>query len=319
MDTTTDVSTSGKSITFTSTREDVNIDSERKNVGIASYKNVNISSDVDSINLTAKNCVNLESTDKSINLLSDNGMIITTASDLLKSNSINGNVIVKSNRQNLNLETFRDMEVFAEQGNITIEAPNGTINIRAHNNINITPGDDAQVYVAGNFRATAISQGSATSESGLLVPTGTVVPYCGTSSPIGWFICDGSSYDTVIYRTLFLVIGYTFGGSGSNFYVPDMRGRVTVGSSTGISGIVNKSVGATGGAETHTLTVQEMPAHTHTVDTDISSWESSAYSVLGAPDRPNRGSNTTTTSSTGGGQAHTIMQPYMTLNYIVKY
>jgi microcystin-dependent protein len=313
----TDVSTSGKSITFTSTINNVSIESTKKDIDISSHKNINLNSKVDSVNVSAQNCVNVTSTDKSVNLKSENGKISTIAYDDLLMRSINGTINVKSDRKELNVESYRSMEILSEQGDITIEAPNGVININALHNINITPGAEDQVYVAGNFRATKISQGSSTSESGLLVPTGTVVPYCGTTSPIGWFICDGSSYDKVTYRDLFLVIGTAFGESGSNFTVPDMRGRTIVGSIIGRDGFVNKLVGNTGGSETHTLDISEIPEHTHSVPTNGGSHESQNSALLGTTSVTTSGGGYT--GSTGGGLPHSIMQPYITLNYIIKY
>lgn len=318
-DTKTDVDTSGKSITLTSTRNNLNIESEIKNIDVNSYRNINLNSDIDSVNIDAHHCINVNSLEKSINLYSEQGKISSISYDDTLIRSIHGDVIIKSDRKALNLESFENLGLKSKQGNLSIETPNGDINIRSSNNINITPGPESQVYVAGNLRATTISQGSASSESGLLVPTGSIMAYCGLTSPTGWFICDGSTYDKITYRDLYLVIGNTFGGSGSNFAVPDMRGRTIVGSSNQIQNITDKEVGDIGGAETHTLTIEEMPAHTHDVNTDISGWSSSAYNVAGAPDRPDRGATNITTTSTGGGLAHSIMQPYMTLNYIIKY
>jgi microcystin-dependent protein len=63
--------------------------------------------------------------------------------------------------------------------------------------------------------------------------TGVVKMYAGSSAPAGYLLCDGSSYSTSTYAALFSVIGYTFGGSGNNFNVPDMRGRVPIGVGTG--------------------------------------------------------------------------------------
>lgn len=274
-------------------------------------------SDIDSINLNAKKCVNLTSATKSVNLTTEVGKISSISYDNSITRSTHGTILVKSDRDTLNVESYKDMEVLAEQGDITIEAPNGEINIEASHNINITPGPDNQVYVAGNFRATKISQGSANSESGLLVPTGTIVPYCGLTSPVGWFICDGSTYDTIVYRDLFLVIGTRFGGSGSNFAVPDMRGRAIVGSSSGISGISNKSVGDIGGAETHTLTIDEIPSHTHSTTAGSGTARVQHSALVDYSDVPTNDS--ASTGSIGGGQAHSIMQPYITLNYIIKY
>jgi hypothetical protein len=60
-------------------------------------------------------------------------------------------------------------------------------------------------------------------------PTGMISIHAGATAPTGWLICDGGSYASAAYTTLFNVIGYTFGGSGANFNVPNLKGRVVVG------------------------------------------------------------------------------------------
>jgi len=108
------------------------------------------------------------------------------------------------------------------------------------------------------------------------IPPSTIFPYAGTatgSAPAGWLFCDGASVGTATYPDLFAVIGYSYGGSGASFTIPDLRGRVIAGrdidngsgtagrlSTMGSGGTVSA---VAGGAETHTLGTGEMPAHTH--------------------------------------------------------
>lgn len=96
-------------------------------------------------------------------------------------------------------------------------------------------------------------------------PIGVMHDFAGSVPPSGYLLCDGSSYSITTYSGLFNVIGYAFGGSGANFNVPDMRGRVTVGAGSG-TGLTNRNVGSTGGEENHVLTSGETPlaAHSHT-------------------------------------------------------
>jgi microcystin-dependent protein len=83
---------------------------------------------------------------------------------------------------------------------------------------------------------------------------------------MGWMQCDGRSLDTTAYALLFKVIGYTFGGSGANFNLPNMRGRVmgTVGTVTDDSPVTTSfTPGQSIGEVRHQLTVPEMPSHNH--------------------------------------------------------
>jgi microcystin-dependent protein len=56
-------------------------------------------------------------------------------------------------------------------------------------------------------------------------PIGTVVYFAASAAPVGWFECYGQSLDKTLYKPLFDVIGYTYGGSGNNFNLPDLRGQ----------------------------------------------------------------------------------------------
>jgi microcystin-dependent protein len=318
LNTTTNVMTSGKSISMTATRNDISIESEKDNVILRSNRDIELNSKINNIELTAKHCVDIISDEKSVNIKSSNGKIFINANKEIKMRSTTGDLVLKSDRSELDIESYDNMNIVSEQGDITIEANCGSVNIRATNNINISPGNDGSVYVEGNLHATSVSQGRV-GDNGLLVPTGTVVAYCGLSSPIGWFICDGSYYNKVTYNDLFLVIGYTFGGSSDNFRVPDMRGRLPLGISYDVDNFSDKSMGNTGGSETHTLDINEIPSHNHDVNIETAGWESSAYSVSGAPDRGYRGTNYVRSTNTGGGLPHSIMQPYIALNFIIKY
>ena len=80
-------------------------------------------------------------------------------------------------------------------------------------------------------------------------PTGMISIHSASVAPTGWLLCDGTSYASASYTTLFNVIGYTFGGSGANFNVPNLKGKVVV----GIDGaqVEFDTRGETGGAMTH--------------------------------------------------------------------
>lgn len=100
----------------------------------------------------------------------------------------------------------------------------------------ITDGGVTNVKLADNSVSTAkIIDGAVTAAklaAGTIVPTGTILPYGGTTAPTGYLFCDGASYTTASQTALHGVIGYAFGGSGANFNVPDMRGRTAYGKGT---------------------------------------------------------------------------------------
>jgi microcystin-dependent protein len=101
--------------------------------------------------------------------------------------------------------------------------------------------------------------------SALLVPPGSISAYAGISVPGGWLHCDGSALDRTIYADLFAAIGTTFGaGDGeTTFNIPNLRGRNIIGLNSSDSDF--DQLGETGGEKRHTLTIGEMPAHTHTI------------------------------------------------------
>lgn len=155
---------------------------------------------------------------------------------------------------------------------------------------------------------------------------GMLVPYAGAAAPTGWLLCFGQQISRTTYADLFTAIGTVYGiGDGvTTFNIPDLRGRVIAGKddmgATSADRLTNQTggldgdvLGATGGAETHTLTTAELPAHTHSVPSGANA--GSNYALGGSG-----GSQTAaqTTGSTGNGDAHNNIQPTIILNYIIK-
>lgn len=163
----------------------------------------------------------------------------------------------------------------------------------------------------------------------LFLPSAAVMPYAGTSAPDGWLFAYGQAISRTTYADLFDAIGTTYGsGDGSTtFNVPDLRGRVVAGQDdmggssanrlTGQSGGLNgDTLGATGGAETHTLTTAQLAVHTHT-------WNSGQATATGGGTSGvalnNAGFNVAgPCSNAGSGSAHNNVQPTIILNYIIK-
>ena len=151
---------------------------------------------------------------------------------------------------------------------------------------------------------------------------GTIMDYAGTLAPSGYLLCDGAAVSRTTYTNLFAAIGTTWGnGDGSTtFNVPNFRRRVAVGSGgTGGNGLGN-SVGSTGGAETHTLAVDEMPTHTHGVRTNWSGIGSTTRSIdlYTHPYNPSANQSFYTSTSAGGGNSHNNLQPSAVVLKIIK-
>lgn len=160
------------------------------------------------------------------------------------------------------------------------------------------------------------------------VPTGTVSFFSGSTAPTGYILGYGQAISRTTYATYFALVGTTYGsGDGSTtFNVPDCRGRVLAGKDdmggaaanrlTGVSGsVAGSTLGAAGGAETHTLTIAEMPAHNHDIQTNTSAGSGVKVSAAGG------GTDQTDTdaiANKGGGAAHNNVQPTLILNCIIK-
>lgn len=152
---------------------------------------------------------------------------------------------------------------------------------------------------------------------------GMVVLWAGTDIPTDWAACDGSAWDRSAYSPLFAVIGTTFGaGDGSTtFNLPDFRGRSPMGVGTGLTAEggttgTARSAGARTGAETHTLSIAQMPAHTHTYQSDTVQSDAS-ISLLGSGNRVTA-QPTTATSSAGTGSAHNNVHPVQVIQHIIR-
>lgn len=95
---------------------------------------------------------------------------------------------------------------------------------------------------------------------------GQIQPFGFSFAPVGWALCNGVKLQISQYTELFSLIGATFGGDGrNNFAVPNLMGRSIVGQGIG-PGLSQRVVGQTGGTETTTLSMSNMPSHTHTAN-----------------------------------------------------
>lgn len=241
----------------------------------------------------------------------------------------------------------------------TVTATAATIAVTA-GNTSIKDGSDATKVL--KFDASGITTGTtrtltapdasgtiALTSNTSLVPTGTVLPYAGSSAPSGYLICDGSAVSRTTYAALFAIVGTTYGaGNGSStFNLPDLTGRVIAGKeasatrlTSGGSGVDGGTLGATGGSQytqTHSHGVTD-PGHTHSV-TDPghthelpNSYGNSGAIAIGTgglyANSPPSASATTgitiasattgiTTNNAGSGSSQNV-QPTIVLNYIIR-
>ena len=146
-------------------------------------------------------------------------------------------------------------------------------------------------------------------------PAGVIKMFAGAVAPVSYLLCVGSSYTIVAQPLLFDAIGYTYGGSGSSFNVPDFRGRTPVGLDSSQSEF--NSLGEAYGAKTHTLTVAQMPSHTHTLNMSSTPGSYASTRILRG-DGPTAAISSIDVNETGSNVAHNIVQPSRVINFIIK-
>ena len=138
-------------------------------------------------------------------------------------------------------------------------------------------------------------------------------------APKGWALCNGQFMSIAQNQALFAILGTTYGGDGrTTFALPDLRGRVPLHAGSQFT------LGQRGGEEAHTLTVAELPAHTHgAVASSNSADQASPVNNFWAngnqnayASSPNVGMSQRTTTPTGG-QPHENRPPYLVVNFII--
>ena len=147
--------------------------------------------------------------------------------------------------------------------------------------------------------------------------------FAGNFAPAGWMFCQGQLLPISENETLFNLIGTTYGGDGqSTFALPDLRGRVPIHQGNGFT------LAETGGAETVTLTVNQIPAHSHPMlaSSSIGSLPTAQSNVLAKVTNIDLYSGDVTdtpmtpvaVTSTGGSQPHNNFQPYLCVSFIIS-
>lgn len=160
---------------------------------------------------------------------------------------------------------------------------------------------------------------------------GEIRMFAGNFAPAGWMFLDGQLLPISENETLFQLIGTTYGGDGeSTFALPQLQSRIPLHFGTAASGVTYQ-LAETGGAESVTLTVNQIPSHTHPMlaSTDPGGQTNPQGLVLGAlspvsiyvpnatpPNLPMNAANSVT--PVGGSQPHDNMQPFLCINYIIS-
>lgn len=233
--------------------------------------------------------------------------------------------------------------LYTAANNITSHAPTASASLGT-----ISAGSDVLV---SNFAGLATlvddltALGSAL-KAGYYSPVGMVAPFAGASAPTGWLLCNGDTVPngsgtvqsvTANFSDLYGVLAGNYGGAGK---LPDLRGNAVIGVSA------SYGIGVGGGSATRSLGVSNLPAHTHTVsetstgaysfETTInqysagsgSSWrvktdsQGGGYTYNNFQSAPNHTHSVSVSgggNGTASGDAFSVMQPYLPLNYIIKF
>jgi microcystin-dependent protein len=152
---------------------------------------------------------------------------------------------------------------------------------------------------------------------------GEIRMFAGNFAPAGWMFCEGQLLPISENETLFNLIGTTYGGDGqSTFALPDLRGRLPMHFGTGFI------LAETGGAEEITLTVQQIPAHSHALLATANAGDQvnpannlvaqNTAVQLYIEDVPNVNAGPQAIGAVGGSQPHTNFQPYLCVDFIIS-
>jgi microcystin-dependent protein len=157
---------------------------------------------------------------------------------------------------------------------------------------------------------------------------GEIRMFAGNFAPAGWALCDGQTLPIAENDVLFQLIGTTYGGDGQEtFNLPNLQSRVPIHMGTGPDGTTYQ-IGEMAGTEQETLTVQQIPIHTHpfTASTSVTQETNPTGSVVGQStqatlyidDVPNVNMAAAAITPAGGSQPHENVQPFLCINYIIS-
>jgi microcystin-dependent protein len=152
-----------------------------------------------------------------------------------------------------------------------------------------------------------------------------MVPY--TFAPTGWAMCNGQILSIQQNTALFSLLGISFGGNGINsFALPNFEGRFPIHQGVGPGG-TSYTLGQTGGATTYTLTVEQLPPHSHplvaatveaaAVSPNGNSLATKARVPLYTSAPPTVVMNDESVGLTGGGQPYNVTPPFLAVTFII--
>ena len=168
------------------------------------------------------------------------------------------------------------------------------------------------------------------------IPTATIVPWSSSSVPSGFLECNGAAVSRSTYSALFAIISTTYGaGDGATtFNVPDLQDNVAIGksgtkalASTGGANTVTSTGNVGGSTANATLSTAQLASHSHPITTNTypnasnNKMRSAGNTSLGTAGTNNQGSGTGhqhNMSATFTGDATSVVQPYLTVIYIIK-
>lgn len=157
---------------------------------------------------------------------------------------------------------------------------------------------------------------------------GEIRMFGGDYAPAGWALCNGQELPIAEYEVLFALIGTTYGGDGqSTFALPDLRGRIPVHRGTNPVTGTKYDLSTKAGAETVTLSLPQLPAHTHSVhasklqgdsNTPLNQvWSQSAKVFSTAAEGSSALMDANSLSIAGGNQPHDNMMPSLAITFII--
>jgi microcystin-dependent protein len=139
-------------------------------------------------------------------------------------------------------------------------------------------------------------------------------------APVGWALCNGQLLPINQNQALFSLLGTTYGGNGqTNFALPDLRGNTPIHVGNG------HTLGEKGGEQAHTLSIAELPTHTHVVNANTATGQNNppgallckAAAAMYGPPTQLATMAVQSVANTGGSQAHLNMQPFLVLSFCI--